>query len=418
MRILIIAQQWEPEEGTPQRRWAPLVEGLIARDHIVDVVAPPPHYPGGTLTSNDPKVQSGAVAVGRHGETVWRCNFSPHDQRLRTRIVDQGHVMLSSIRTGLRLVKRYHPDVVIATAPPLPAAYAAACVGKLGKTPYIVDLRDVWPDLLKYTKEWTVDQKQKSRSSVIYSSMFSVATSFFTRLTNKTLDGAAGIVTTTPSFAERLRDRGYKNVVNVRNLGSVLPQAVPPRVSHNPGSLKVLYLGTTGRAQGLSNVISAVRLAQAQGTDIQMRIIGSGASLAGLKDKAEGTGIEFLGRIPRADVMEHYEWTDTSLVHLRDWAPLKFCVPSKFYEALSSGRHVTVVANGEVERIINETGAGMAVPAMDPHALADAWTFLANNLGLLEVGDRGTRWLAERETPDENANKFVDFVEHVANESE
>lgn len=419
MRILILAQQWEPEEGTPQRRWAPLVEALIRRGDKVVVVAPPPHYPGGLLTSKNPDVQVGATAKGRHGEVIVRCSFAEHDQTLRSRIWDQGVVGVSTAHAARRIIGKQRPDIILTTAPPIPAAYVTSLVATLYRIPYIVDLRDVWPDLLKYLNEWGLraDQERKGRS--IMAPAFAVGSAIASGCLRIALRGAAGITTTTPSFAELLRARGFENVLNVRNTASVLARPVPSIEQRDGEELRILYVGTTGRAQGLHSAMSALELANAR-VKIQMRVIGSGAALKPLQEDAAARGlpVEFFGRIPHQEVREHYEWADTTLVHLRDWEPLQYTVPSKLYESLSAGRHVSVAANGETARIVEETGVGHAVPAMQPQKLADLWEHLANNRELLDIGDSGILWLQARESQVENAEKFANFVEQCANHEE
>lgn len=56
MHVLFVAQQWEPEKGVPQRRGKWMVDQLTASGHTVSVVAPPPHYPSGTLLSPLPTI--------------------------------------------------------------------------------------------------------------------------------------------------------------------------------------------------------------------------------------------------------------------------------------------------------------------------------------------------------------------------
>lgn len=419
MRILILAQQWEPEEGTPQRRWGPLVEALVERGHQVVVVTPPPHYPGGLLTSDDPEVQVGAVAKGARGEVVVRCNFAEHSQSLSSRIIDQATTALSTIRVAHQVIQHQRADIILATAPPLPSAYAASWVAWTRKIPYILDLRDVWPDLLQYMNEWGPRADQKRRWSSLLAPAFAAASTVASRALNFSLRHASGITTTTPSFAELLRERGFRPVLNLRNLASVLDSPVAPLETRDDGELRILYVGTTGRAQGLHSALDAIERLGDRGVKVKMRIVGSGAALNFLKEEAKirNLPIEFLGRLPHAKVSEHYEWADTSLVHLRDWKPLQYTVPSKLYESLSAGRHVTVAADGESARIVEETQVGIAVPAMDPVALADAWEYLSKNPELMDIKNQGTLWLDARESQKENAEKFANFVERCANES-
>lgn len=208
-------------------------------------------------------------------------------------------------------------------------------------------------------------------------------------------------------------------MLNVRNLASVLDDPVAPLELRDDGELRILYVGTTGRAQGLNSALDAVGQLKRRGVKVSMRIVGSGAALSFLKEESSRRDlpIEFLGRIPHAEVAAHYEWADTSLVHLRNWKPLQYTVPSKLYESLSAGRHVTVAADGEPARIVEETQVGVAVPAMDSDALADAWEHLSKHPELMNIKDQGALWLQARESQQENAEKFADFVEGCASES-
>ena len=254
---------------------------------------------------------------------------------------------------------------------------------------------------------------------LILAPAFAAVSAVASNLLTIALQHAAGITTTTPSFAELLRERGFENVLNVRNTASVLAQPASPVEGREDQELRVLYVGTTGRAQGLHSALDALDLIKSEHVNLQMRIVGSGAALKSLQEDAaeRQLPVEFFGRIPHEEVRAHYEWADTTLVHLRDWDPLQYTVPSKLYESLSAGRHVTVAANGETARIVEETGVGHAVPAMRPRALADLWKHLANNRGLLDIGDSGILWLKARESQVENAEKFANFVERCANES-
>lgn len=425
MKILVISQQWYPEDGTPQRRFRQLTRHAIESGHELQVIAAPPHYPGGKLTTTDPSCTPGAVATGVDGETVWRSNFSEHSRSLTSRVKDQAVVAFSSWRIARRLAKRWKPDIIVTTAPPLPQVFTTAAVAKEFRIPYLVDLRDVWPDILAYMNEWGVEAEANPKNPA-KGAAFSVLGTVTGLLFKRALRGASGIVTTTPSFAEKLRSQGYKRVLSVRNIASVRDKAVPTIQEtefldgrdREPGSLRVLYAGTTGRAQGLEVALEALRLAVDAGVDMEMRVVGSGSHLRLMKLQAQRhqLPVTFLGRIPYEDVIDDYEWCDTTLVQLRDWEPLEYTVPSKLYEALSLGRHVSGSLNGESARIIQETGAGDVTAAMDPNALADLWISLAHNRERLEVGDRGRSWLLDRDAPEENAAKFTSFMVQLVSE--
>lgn len=52
-------------------------------------------------------------------------------------------------------------------------------------------------------------------------------------------------------------------------------------------------------------------------------------------------------------------------VQLRDWEPFAWTVPSKLYEALATGKHVTAILAGEAADIVRSTGAGDVVAPGD-----------------------------------------------------
>lgn len=418
MHILIIAQQWSPEEGTPQRRWAWLTRELVEAGNTVDVITPAPHYPVGHSISDAPEDQPGAVAPGRSGERVWRTKFKDHDQTLFSRLVSQGYSAAVAIVTARKVVRSRKPDVVLTTAPPIPAVHAAAFVSMMTRTPLIVDLRDAWPDLLKYMQQWSDSTTRRGLRARIKDVLFKVAAAGTSVSMEFILSRAAGIVTTAPSFAERLRKKGYSHTISVRNLGTQRGRQLSAAPKDHD-SLNILYAGTIGRAQGLSNVLRAASRVKNSGGKINLRFVGGGAHVDTLRASAEerGLDVEFFGRVSFEEVLEHYEWSDSVLVHLADWEPLSYTVPSKLYEVLELGRHISGSINGETARIIEESETGFAVPSMDPDVLAAQWIELAAHRERLDVSGRGMSWLRDRGTMDENGRKFVEFVNKIVEEN-
>src|SRR5699024_10578301 len=146
--------------------------------------------------------------------------------------------------------------------------------------------------------------------------------------------------------------RKPKLIALVRN---VFPEEVERNVSKGEKralrKINVLYAGTLGRAQNLSNAIRAAAIAEKEGYDVDLRFVGAGAARQELVRVAKelGINVEFSSRIAAEDLNEHYAWADTALVHLTDWPPLEQAVPSKTYELMSCGIHVCAVAAGETK---------------------------------------------------------------------
>ncbi|WP_022868498.1 glycosyltransferase family 4 protein [Schaalia vaccimaxillae] len=416
MRVLVIAQTWEPEEGIPQRRWAWLTRQLTQSGHEVHAVVPPPHYPTGHLLFSEDEYQIGAVAEGKNGEVIHRTAYLGHDSTLYSRMRNQGRIMTSQIEIGHKVAAEWRPDIIVATAPPLPTANAADVIASRARVPFVLDLRDAWPDLLKHMNDWAPTTARPARQgtasnfkNMVFRGVATVGGHALTHAIGK----AAGIVTTTESFTEVLRNRGVEQTMTLRNLGT--RRNFTLEAPNHTSGLNVLYAGTTGRVQELSNAIHAVAEARERNLDVRMRIVGSGAHLKTLRRNAQALElpIEFTGRLPFDQILPHYEWADTVLIHLQDWKPMEYTVPSKLYEALEIGRHISLSVAGEAAQIVTSARAGDAVPPMNPTALADLWERLIAERSLLNTVGRGLEWLEKQGTPEDNAARFVDFLEKI-----
>jgi glycosyltransferase involved in cell wall biosynthesis len=118
--------------------------------------------------------------------------------------------------------------------------------------------------------------------------------------------------------------------------------------------------------------VVAAKKALDDGHDIVLRVVGDGAELDETKNLADrlGAPVEFHPPVPHAQMDEHYQWCDASLVHLRDWPPLQSTIPSKLIESMARGVPVIAATDGEPRSIVSQATAGESVAAMDSVELA------------------------------------------------
>lgn len=414
MRILVLSQYWTPENGVPQRRWSWLSKILVQAGHDVLVIAPPPHYERRLELQHwfSRKNIFGAdeIETGESGEKILRSGFFPAGPSLTNRILNQASVAFSMLlmqATKRASIKHFDPDLVIGTVPALPTAMVTRIIAKQLRTPYIIDLRDAWPDLLKEKGDWNSGTGKRSvREIVLTKGPFQLMTALTGCAINYVLRHADGIVTTSQDLTEHLeaedRERCGAFVRPIRTVRNVFPPK-SEFISSDKGqrrssALNVLYAGTVGRAQKIDNAVKAVKIAQDRGYDINFRIVGDGATWHATKETIEAIGINATieHRVPAKDLQNIYEWADTALVHLTNWEPLNRTVPSKTYELMSLGVHTTAVVQGEAARLVEELGAGVVVPPETPEALANAWAMLIDDRSKLTVSPSGREWVIEQ----------------------
>ncbi|MGP5573615.1 glycosyltransferase family 4 protein [Corynebacterium casei] len=400
----------------PQRRWTWLSRELSQLGHEVYAIVPPPHNEReisfrNWLESMKPR-KTKPQEVGPSGEKIFRTMYFPAGRSVTQRVLNQAAVGLGAILTVVRRPKwlrELSPDLIIATVPALPTAIVAYAASRILKIPYHIDLRDAWPDLLDQSNEWNRATGRKSfRERLLLKGPFQVLSAITRSSVNFSLRHAESIIVTSEYLENSLRTRtelstngAPPQVLTIRNL---FPPETPVTaelrnpVARSDGPLRVLYAGTLGRAQNLMNVLDAYEIAQSMGVGIQLRMIGAGASREALTSRIKKRGLDIVieGRKPASELRDDYAWADTALVHLTDWAPLQRAVPSKTYELMSSGIHISGVIKGEAADLIQNLNAGHVVPPESPKELAQLWQKLADDRSLLDISSQGSEWVLEQ----------------------
>jgi colanic acid biosynthesis glycosyl transferase WcaI len=414
VRILLLTHHYAPEVGPPQLRWGSLVRDFRAEGHEVHVIAPPPHYPFGQLLPGQDAGQVGTVQTGEHGETVHRVAWRPSGGRAVSSLLDQllsaGHGTV----TAWRRRRMIAPDVVVATVPALPTMAAGWLTSKLLHVPFVLEMRDAWPDLASDARNPGRSVKQLIRWYAVAGA--SRGATFLQRRADL-------VVTTTEGFADVLRRRGIRHVATVRNAfhevpGVLVHEGVPARERTVDDPLHIVYVGTVGRAQGLETAARALAKVRAAGVDARLRVVGTGTRLGLLRSAVSDlqVPVEVVGPQPREAIHAHYRWADTLLVSLRDWRGLLWAVPSKLYEALALGLHVSGVAAGETRQIVEETGAGFAVDPGDEDALAQQWIELARS-GPRPDRERMRAWVAEHASERGTSAAYLRLLDRLLSRS-
>ena len=415
MNILIISQYWAPENGVPQRRWAWLSSIFEADGHSVTVIAPPPHYNRSPSLSEWWKSGSFRARTEHqeinHAQTVVRTGFFPAGRSLTQRVLNQSAVALAALWVILKkpgVLKDYEPDLIIGSVPALPTAVVTYVASRRFKAPYVIDLRDAWPDLLSEHHRWNSGLGEPSfREKLLSRGPVQLLGLMTMRAINFSLRESDALMVTSSKLGESLSkqfaERNSKKSKLIAVVRNVFPEEVGrniPRETKRPlTELNVLYAGTLGRAQNLTNAIYAAAIAEKDGYHVKLRFVGAGAARAELVrvSKELDMRIEFSSRIAAEDLTEHYSWADTALVHLTDWPPLEQAVPSKTYELMGCGIHISAVAAGETKEIVEALGAGHVVAPESPRKLAELWMKLIDNPSLMDISDEAARWVdAER----------------------
>lgn len=394
MRIQLLTHSYSPEHSPPQRRWTQFNRHFRSLGWDVDVVAPVAHAPHGRRTL--PKREAGRAFrrdAGRFGERILRVPYLWHRTTRLGRLLDHCFSAAASVVAGM-MTRR--PDVVVVTVPSLPILGAGYIVSRLRRVPLVVDMRDAWPDIARDARIVQGSAKSLTERAVVA----------FQKQAHL-------LVTVTYGFASTLRARGMANVATVVNGVDISVRELLPPPPEEREKLNVLYLGNHGESQRLDLVVRAAALASDY---VRLTMVGHGVQRRELMALAEElhAPVTFHGPAQRREVMEYYRDADTCVVSLRDdWKSFETTIPSKTYEVLAVGRHVTGIVRGEARHIIEEANAGDIVDST-AEAIARLWKELHMDRARLLTGTNGRDWVHNNANLDLLSSTYAGLLQDVA----
>lgn len=372
LRLLLLTSSYWPEHSPPQRRWMSLIRNMRDQGWAVSVVAPVAHYGPGPDYNSETKGRAWRAQPGFLGEKIYRV---PHLFLGDNRICKLANQLVGAAGSVVRGIVTGRQDAVVVTAPSLPLMGSALLVARIKGLPLIVEMRDAWPNLAHDASLVRGGSKSVINSAVEY-------------VQNR----ADLVVTVTEGFAQTLRDRGVRHVVTVRNgiLMDSTPQLQAPLAERD--RLEVLYLGNHGESQALDVLIRAAALV---GDDMRLTLVGHGSQKPALRRLAMDLGakVRFLPPEYREAVFSRYGEADSLVISLRDdWKSFEDTIPSKTYEVLAIGRHITGIVCGEAANVLTEAGEGDIVEC-SPESIAELWRELAADRTRLQPAGTGREWV-------------------------
>lgn len=388
VRVLLLTHSYSPEVSPPQRRWDSFVYVMRQEGWEVSIVTP---RSVAKVLGSEPVRPFSVEEIGQHGELIRTYPSIKKPRRI------SGKVLKNFLDGALMLPQalfQERPTVVVATVPALPTMFVGFIVSRVLRRPLIIEMRDAWPDLISDSRilkwRWLTESAHKG-----------------VRLLQRQ---ATLVVTVTDGFAAVLLEDGVQKVRTIQN--GISTRSFEPLPVGNPNSaemLNVLYLGNLGESQGLESIIKASALTAGK---VQLRIVGSGTAHDRLVRYASqiGAKVEFQDPARGEALRAHYLWADSCVVSLRDdWKSFSHTIPSKIYELLSLGKHITGVVKGEAAHIITSAGAGDIV-GHDAEEIATLWKELAAQRERLDVGSSGREWVFENASLEKLGKQYVEII--------
>lgn len=404
MRIQFITQWFEPE---PTFKGLAFARALKEAGHDVEVITGFPNYPAGVLYPGYRIRFLQRETID--GVLVNRVPLYPsHSSSGLARAFNYVSFAVSSCLFGI--FGAGDADVIYVYHPPLTTSISAAIVGFFRRTPFVIDVNDLWPDTLRAT------------GMIRSERLLGIAG----RVCSWTYRRAARIVVGTPGFRRKLIERGVPEVkidLIYNWSDEVALRAAPPAemkpVDGLAGRFNVVFAGTMGKAQGNDAVVRAAKLVEAAAPSVQFVLVGGGIEVDNLKALARSLdcrNLLFLPRMPMNQIGAVLERADVLLVHLRADPLFEITLPSKTQAYMGAGKPVLMAVKGDAADLISAAGAGRCALPGDEASLAATVIELARTPAaeLAAMGRRGADYYSEHLSLRIGAGKFVDVFRRAA----
>jgi colanic acid biosynthesis glycosyl transferase WcaI len=203
---------------------------------------------------------------------------------------------------------------------------------------------------------------------------------------------------TVPDASDRIRV--IPNFVDTERITPRDPEEGAYRAEHGlAGKRVVMYAGNVGFSQSLDLVVAAARtLAERPDADDVVFVVnGGGSARPQIEEQAAGLdNVVFVDFQPKERLPEVLAAADIHVVPLRRGLA-RSSVPSKTYSILAAGRPVvaSVDVGTEVARVVEQAGAGLAVPPDDPEEFTKALVTLLDDPARAQAMGRAGRAFVE-----------------------
>ncbi|MBE2185003.1 MAG: glycosyltransferase family 4 protein [Anaerolineae bacterium] len=367
MRILLLTQFYPPEFGAASIRLGRLAQMLVDAGHDVRVLTSMPNYPTGIIPeAYRRKIFARERQDGVEVVRVWV--YASPKKSMRRRLLNQWTFMLTSAIRGTFLSR---PDVILVESHPLFVCLTGGWLSRIKRAPIVLNVSDLWPESAVAVGALSPDSRMVKAAA---------------KVERWAYRDAAHIVAMTEGVKEGIlchleRPERVTKIQNAVDLERFQPglaeqgRAMRQRLGIGD-EIVVGHIGNMSLAHDFDLLVDAA----AALPRMTFVFAGSGSLLehvqARIQDEQIGN-ILLPGVLPHGDMPALWAAVDICAIAFRSHALFEGALPSKMFEAMATGTPVVAAAQGETQRLLENTGAGVAVQSGDRSALIEQLQRLA-----------------------------------------
>ncbi|NUO08080.1 MAG: glycosyltransferase family 4 protein [Candidatus Brocadia sp.] len=402
MRILFISQYFTPEIGAASERMSGLTFNLRRLGHKVTVITGFPNYPfGKTYPGYKKKFFSLENNNGVKIIRVWL--FTSSATGAVARLLNYLTFMFSSIFAGLWAGRA---DYTLATSGPLFAALAGYVVSKMKGTPFIFDVRDIWPE--------RIYAGTNMKRGLMIKALEKVEVFLYKK--------AAKIIAVTEGVKNNIISKGIcpekiTVITNGVDTGIFFPRprngALAEKLGIGENTFTVTYVGTLGLLQDMSLIVTcAERLKDYK--EILFLIVGGGAKrdeFVAVIKKNNLTNVKILPPVSPVELCDYINLANVGINANINHPHNNMAIPVKIFPYMACAKPIILANTGEIARLVERHTVGQCVSPGDAEAFTRAILEFYHDRNLCkQCGENGYNLVREYFSIDRLARSVLSVI--------
>ncbi|HEY9687316.1 MAG TPA: glycosyltransferase family 4 protein [Coleofasciculaceae cyanobacterium] len=415
--ILYIAQFFstESEPGGQGQRHFKHASALAEDGHAVTVIT-------SGCTTMQLSMHEGEA--GEHPANIWlhpnlsiiKLPVAPLDKRS---VISRAQRYLAfstkALFMGLKLLfidrRKFH--FVLGSSPPLLIALVAWMISVLARADFYLEVRDLWSQTMAangFINNPLAIRANRWLESFLYkvSKKIIVVSPSFEGEIEAQVPGSQAKTEYIPNGAD-MEFYQYPRLWR----GSFLRNTEEERQL-----FQVNYAGVFSDYTKLETLLKAAAMLQEQTPEIRFNLVGGGyqfEKLRGLAEELKLRNVRFWGALPKNRVSKFIMEGDLSIINYRKLGIFGQVLPNKLFDYLAAGRPILAgVPEGEVSRVLEESGAGLCVEPENVQAMAEKilW-FYHNQSEGQKMGVRGQHYVSRKFHRNQLVENFLELFPRV-----
>jgi glycosyltransferase involved in cell wall biosynthesis len=403
MRILLINQSFVSPDEPGHTRHFEMAQFLRARGHEVVIVASDLNYQTGQRTVK----RKGIYSEQRiEGVRVLRTYIYPSLHRSYFwRIISFFSFMFSSVWTALSV---QDVDLVMGTTPPIFQAASAWAVAFLKRRPFLLEVRDLWP-------EFAVDMKVLTNPIIIGLARW-LETFLYARATH--------ILVNSPAYKTYIVQKGisekkvtfipYGTDVDMFNPnvdGSIIRKELGLE-----DKFTIVYAGALGAANDIYTLLRAADRLRNE-PRIRFVLFGDGKERSRIERESRRMLLDnviFAGVHPKKEMPLVLASSDVCLAILQNIKMFRTTYPNKVFDYMAAGRATVLVIDGVIREVIETSKGGVFVEPGDDEQLAKTILELSKDpQRVRQMGINARQYLVEHLDRRDQLNETLSFLQSL-----